>query len=559
MAIMKYETPGITGIEFEDNLFVTTEFDKDDNKKIKQYIEQCGGIVKNSVTRSTNYLLYENGEEETVKYKKALELVQEKGLDIIILSRKTFEKLIKMSYKTPDVSGITIDGKQFTTTGATMPKLRKYIEENGGTFDGFAAESTDYLIYENNEWMTAEYRKAVETAQEGSSGIIVLSRNAFKKLITMSYETPDVSEIVIDGKRFATTGSTMSTLRGYIEENGGAFDGFAEESADYLIYEDREWMTKEYREAVAIAQEGNSRTIVLSRETFEKLITMTYETPDVSEIAIDGKRFATTGLSQSDIEVIRTYIEKNGGSVVESAAMDVDYLIYENDKWMTKEYRKAIETTQNEEAGPIVLSERNFIRLISQKYDMEFGSYSFEEDGTPHPIRWRILKREGNKALLFSTYGLDAKRYNERYEGVTWETCSLRRWLNEDFYRTAFTDEEKSRILPTKVKNEDNPQWHTPGGNDTEDRIFLLSSSEAKQYLATWLERVKISTPYAEKSGVWEAGNGINWWWLRSPGLSSYNAALVFCVGVIVDDGYLVHYFDDAVCPALWINLDPEI
>ncbi len=95
MAIMNYESPGITKIDFEDNLFVTTELDKDTNKAVKKYIEGRGGIIKNSVTKGTNYLIYQDGEEETTKYKKALELVQEKGLEINILPLSLFNILLK--------------------------------------------------------------------------------------------------------------------------------------------------------------------------------------------------------------------------------------------------------------------------------------------------------------------------------------------------------------------------------------------------------------------------------------------------------------------------------
>ena len=89
---------------------------------------------------------------------------------------------------------------------------------------------------------------------------------------------------------------------------------------------------------------------------------------------------------------------------------------------------------------------------------IEFGSYPYVADGTKKPIKWIILKKEKNKALLLSAFGIDAKPYNEEYEDVTWETCTLRKWLNEDFLDAAFTEEEKKRICLTKVKNPDNPR-----------------------------------------------------------------------------------------------------
>ena len=184
----------------------------------------------------------------------------------------------------------------------------------------------------------------------------------------------------------------------------------------------------------------------------------------------------------------------------------------------------------------------------------EFGSYPFEADSSAKPIKWIILKQDGNKVLLLSAYGLDAKPYNKKWESITWETCTLRKWLNEDFYNAAFSDEEKKQIITTNVQNTDNPKYNTPGGNDTEEKVFLLSIDEAEQYL-TEFERRLPPTPYAVKSGA-STWNGNCWWWLRSPGDDPKDAALVGLDGRIHDDGSIVDGDIYAVCPALWINLE---
>ncbi len=186
---------------------------------------------------------------------------------------------------------------------------------------------------------------------------------------------------------------------------------------------------------------------------------------------------------------------------------------------------------------------------------VEFGSYPFEEDGSAKPIKWIILKLDGNKALLLSAYGLDAMLYNEENKDVTWETCALRRWLNEDFYDAAFTEDEKNRIVSTNVKNSDNPEYNTPGGNDTEDRIFLLSINEAEKYL-TGSERRLIPAPYAAKQGELQGNNGNCWWWLRSPGINSYGAACVDDEGSIRSRNHIAMRVKYAVCPALWIEME---
>lgn len=47
-------------------------------------------------------------------------------------------------------------------------------------------------------------------------------------------------------------------------------------------------------------------------------------------------------------------------------------------------------------------------------------------------IKWRVLSVNGNEALLLADKNLDGGiPYNKVREGVTWETCTMRSWLNE--------------------------------------------------------------------------------------------------------------------------------
>lgn len=70
------------------------------------------------------------------------------------------------------------------------------------------------------------------------------------------------------------------------------------------------------------------------------------------------------------------------------------------------------------------------------------------------------------------------KQYHARDEYITWENCTLRAWLNDEFLATAFTEEEQRMIQTSIVSNEDNPKFNTEGGSETEDKIFLLSIEE---------------------------------------------------------------------------------
>ena len=98
-----------------------------------------------------------------------------------------------------------------------------------------------------------------------------------------------------------------------------------------------------------------------------------------------------------------------------------------------------------------------------------------------------------------------------------WENCDLRRWLNNDFMRVAFSREEFERIKVSKLRNDNNPEYGTPGGNRTEDRVFCLSIAEAEQYFRNDEER---------KCEAY-TGEGRCSWWLRSPGCGQAQASNV--------------------------------
>lgn len=127
-----------------------------------------------------------------------------------------------------------------------------------------------------------------------------------------------------------------------------------------------------------------------------------------------------------------------------------------------------------------------------------FGSYPVEsEEGTRQPIVWRVLKKEENSVLLASLSVIEKLPMNAVREKTTWEQCGMRRWLNELFYNFAFSDEEKSKILKTKLINSKNPEYGTPSGNDTEDYVFLFSIDEVKALSDNALVNSRESTDYA--------------------------------------------------------------
>ena len=184
-----------------------------------------------------------------------------------------------------------------------------------------------------------------------------------------------------------------------------------------------------------------------------------------------------------------------------------------------------------------------------------FGRYPVQKGGKPEPIEWLILAATESAALIISKYALDCQQYHTSCTVVTWENCSLRRWLNGTFLNAAFSAEEQAKIAKTRVSADKNPEYSTYPGNPTNDKVFLLSIPEVKKYFTSDSAMTCKGTDYCYAQGADKNSNGNCWWWLRSPGSSQYNAASVH--DGVNDLGHLVDSSYVAVRPALWIILDP--
>ncbi len=199
---------------------------------------------------------------------------------------------------------------------------------------------------------------------------------------------------------------------------------------------------------------------------------------------------------------------------------------------------------------------------------VSFGSYE-QDNNTANgkePIEWLVLAKEGNRVLLISRYALDCQPYNSSlsytWERFTWETCTLRSWLNESFLHAAFTDEERAKIPSATVNADKNPtSYNADPGNDTMDQVFLLSITEAEKYFTSDDARKCAPTAYAiamgAKTGKMNKTDGKDacWWWLRSPGYYSSYASFIKSGGSVYYNGYSVNYDCFAVRPALWVVL----
>ena len=223
--------------------------------------------------------------------------------------------------------------------------------------------------------------------------------------------------------------------------------------------------------------------------------------------------------------------------------------------------------------GDITLSGDKYRRM--KKSDATFETsghdyyYNWKNSSSYHyfkyePIKWRVLDVNGTDAFLLADRALDDHPYNKEWVSVTWEKSTMRSWLNgygssentqaidytgSNFINSAFTSSQRNAVKTTDVVNKDNINYGTEGGNDTKDKVFLLSESEvydtteAESYgfvkvKSTYDEgRRSKSSTYAKAMGSYSdrrstySGNCL--WWLRSPGYTTYNAAYVYYSGYV--------------------------
>ena len=219
------------------------------------------------------------------------------------------------------------------------------------------------------------------------------------------------------------------------------------------------------------------------------------------------------------------------------------------------------------QALKVLLAKPRVFQLVSKKQPrlassykgfvtIAFGRYPQASNNESALIEWLVLKNDGSKALLISKYALDCQRYNTSGRDVTWETCTLRRWLNGSFINSAFSAEEQKQILHTTVTADRNPSSNTDPGNNTTDKVFLLSRAECSQYLVLCDARSCEGTAYcfAQGAAQQDVYGGCRWW-LRSP--ADYSGCVI-CVndnGTYASAGCSTFSDGITVRPALWINL----
>ena len=206
-----------------------------------------------------------------------------------------------------------------------------------------------------------------------------------------------------------------------------------------------------------------------------------------------------------------------------------------------------------------LLGKAEFLEQCKTKGNIvSFGAYEQNFPGTRKPIEWVVLGFGYGRALLMSKYALNHKPYNTAsVRGVTWGSCTLRNWLNEDFLNAAFSESEKAVIPTVAVSNDGISGYSTDSSDATQDKIFLVSCREASYFLYS-NDRACKPTAFAvmNREDPW-IDNPCCWWLRTVSGSSIFDAAAhVDVKGNIHEDGNVGVHEKLAVRPALWIDLN---
>lgn len=186
------------------------------------------------------------------------------------------------------------------------------------------------------------------------------------------------------------------------------------------------------------------------------------------------------------------------------------------------------------------------------------GRYPQNCGSEKEPIEWLVLKEEENRCLCINKYLLDNRQYHNVSEKVIWRNCALRHWLNNEFFTTAFSSEERERIILSDVVNQ---------AQNTQDHIFLLNADETEEFFA-FEERGAETTEYARQRGAWFVredctNKNKGSWWLRYYGDSDYSNDIqegeYDCISCVNFDGYIEIGAEDVtgkscVRPVFWLK-----
>ncbi len=208
---------------------------------------------------------------------------------------------------------------------------------------------------------------------------------------------------------------------------------------------------------------------------------------------------------------------------------------------------------------------------------IRFGTYEQDNNQSNgnESIKWLVLAKEDYKLLVISKDNLAYRQFHGEYVANTvWENCDLRTWLNEEFLQDAFSVKERDAILTTSVGVDISVHGDEFQGNGTQDKIFILSASEAEMYFAEDSDRIAQNTEsvkkYLSEKFFCPGDSDEHCWWLRTRagGIQFGDGSLTVASDFVDDNGCIndrstlfiessgSHTSYYGIRPVLWIDLN---
>ena len=411
------------------------------------------------------------------------------------------------------------------------------VSSQDGSIDYSNVFHQDGAFDDSNDSSPIKVTKALTIYSGNTDRIKVKSTEGKPENITYTSEDPSIAEVVngiiIANREGTTTIHTAFSLNGE--------DMSFHTSITVLAGTISVWPTK-----ITLMEGTGAKIRTKVKRGVLSGVSYSSSNLDVATVVNDGVYGVVTGISQGEATII-IIADVSGTKTVKEVPITVS--AFKADAFPIHNPVNANDFTEKDDWQ----GSRVYFGVFEQDNKISNGK---------EPILWRVLEVTEDSALLLSEYGLICKNIHETFDDFTWETCSLRNWLNTTFLDIAFTNLERRAILNSNIKTLDSNYWGTEGGNDTIDKAFILTIQDVMNPAYGFQKDMKASktrmlqcTTFARKNGGYmNKANGNTCWWLRSPAFHNKYASYVFTTGAITAT-YFVGRRYDAIRPAIRVDL----
>ncbi len=251
----------------------------------------------------------------------------------------------------------------------------------------------------------------------------------------------------------------------------------------------------------------------MHRDDIMQYIDMSYNGEKYRGVRIMAYRPRTTCTNSSET----TSNQKDNGYTLTNSTNDCYWFKYEPLEWQ-------------------IVDSENGLMMTKQIIDaQEFH----------HNLYYNI---EGNKAYNDSAHTTDSSDY---------KTSTVRTYLNKEFYKTAFSRNERVQISYVKNENK-SPSNKAFVWESTKDNVFLPSYEQAKS-MGNDGDRIAKGTDYAKCQGLEIQSSGNSAWYTRSPSNYSGQLTAVESTGNIDTSSGIGSYQPEGIRPMISISKSGDV